>query len=161
MTPAAAGGGETPLAARRLLAWLAGRPMQPCPWCATERALKAIAPCGAPRVRSVLNKASGTYVGCPICHRRVAQAFLPRRRRPCRSDGTARLPGDVASCALLFLGFDVVAVARDRMQRLCSGTAPLTPAERAEREDVIDTVGPRAASSWLPRTIPRCRDHGV
>ncbi len=139
---------DAPTYARRSLAWLAARRIQPCPWCARDRELGALSPCGHLVCRECW--AGGTYAGCPVCHRRVAvDPFLAWD-----AASADALIGTDGKLRLLFLGFDMVGVARDRFERLIGSGEPLSADERHEVEAVIDELGPKVAR-WLPRAIAR------
>ncbi|MEO8700389.1 MAG: RING finger family 4 domain-containing protein [Kofleriaceae bacterium] len=132
--------------AKRVQAWLAVRPVQPCPWCSQIRAVGALDACGHLVCRSCWE--SGSFSGCPICHRRIAitEPFMVPQRGELRvhRDGELRL---------LHLALDTMGTARLRFEHLLTGTTPLSKDDRAEVEAVIDTYGPRAAL-WVPATIP-------
>ena len=132
---------------RRMLTWLATRPTQPCPWCGQVKAVGALDPCGHLVCRSCWD--SGTFAGCPICHRRVAlgDPFVraaPTAELVTHHDGQLRL---------LHLGFDLLGAARGRFEQLIGRTSPLSRDDRAEVETVIDAMGPRTVQ-WLPVRIP-------
>lgn len=147
-----------PLGARPVFHLLAARPIQPCPWCATERELRALAPCGHLVCEPCWT--GGAYVGCPVCHRRVAiPPFLARDAIAPTGAPPRTLPAD-AHLRLVFLGFDLVGVAREWLQRLVANPAPLAPADRRELEGIIDAIGPQAAA-WLPRAIPRAETRAI
>jgi len=133
---------------RRMLSWLYTRADQPCPWCGQIKTVGALDPCGHLVCRTCWD--GGNYAGCPICHRRVAmgdpfvlpapEADAERVRHP---DGQLRI---------IDLAFDMIAVARDRFERLTARTTPLSKADREEIETVIDVIGPKSAI-WLPSKI--------
>ncbi len=130
---------------RRILAWLATAPEQPCPWCGEIKTVHALDPCGHLVCTTCWD--GGNYSGCPICHRRVSltSAFVQPSpaERVTRSDGQLRL---------VHLAFDLAAMAKDRFGRLLARTTPLSPLDRAEVEAMIDALGP-AAASWMPDKI--------
>src|SRR5688500_8861953 len=54
----------------RIVSWLLTVPDQPCPWCGQLTRVGALDPCGHLVCRPCWDGAQ--FVGCPICHRRVA-----------------------------------------------------------------------------------------
>jgi hypothetical protein len=145
--PAATPDQTTSLYLRRMLSWLLTRPMQPCPWCGQIKAVGALDPCGHIVCRSCWDE--GTYAGCPICHRRVAIGD-PFVRAATTTELVTHHDGELR---LLHLGFDLVGAARARFEQLVGRASPLSPADRAEIEVVIDTMGPKTVQ-WLPARIP-------
>lgn len=134
---------------RRILSWLFTEPDQPCPWCRQIKTIGALDPCGHLVCRACWDGAN--YSGCPICHRRVAlgNPFVQTAPEP-RSERVANHTGRLT---LLELGFDPIAIARQRFARLLARVTPLSPDERDEVVTVIDEIGP-SALSWLPSSIP-------
>lgn len=131
---------------RRMATWLATNHVQPCPWCGQDKPVAALDPCGHLVCRSCWD--TGSFAGCPICHRRVALGDPFTRpqisERVSHHDGTLRL---------VHLGFDLVGAARARFEHLVARSAPLSPDDRAELEGIIDAMGPRTVQ-WLPIRIP-------
>lgn len=133
--------------ARRMLAWLVTKPEQPCPWCGETKRVGALDPCGHLVCRSCWQAAS--FAGCPICHRRIAvgDPFMAA------AEPGERVTQHTGSLTLIDLGFDLVGIARKRFVRLVGRLTPLSPADRAEVETVIDAIGPNVVG-WLPERIP-------
>src|SRR5688572_21652441 len=134
--------------ALRVLTWLLTRGDQPCPWCARTTTVRALDPCGHLACQTCWG--SGTFSGCPICHRRVAinDPFL--QTPPSTAERVQRHDGQLV---LLHLAFDVHAVARERFGGLLARSTPLSKDDREELETMIDTIGP-AVATWLPKRIP-------
>jgi hypothetical protein len=131
---------------RRMLTWLATRAEQPCPWCGQTKAIAPLDPCGHLVCRACWS--AGSYVGCPICHRRVAvESFV---NTPAAATHVTRHDGELR---LVHLGFDLAGAAQTRFARIVARPTPLQAADRAEIEVVIDAIGP-AAALWLPPKIP-------
>lgn len=130
---------------RRMLSWLTNQPVQPCPWCGQRKQVGALDPCGHLVCRSCWE--SGSFAGCPICHRRVAVEPFARA-----APGEPIQP-TTGELRLLHLGFDLAGAARDRFEQLIGRTTPLVPDERTELEVVIDAMGPKTVR-WLPVRIP-------
>ncbi|MBL0216084.1 MAG: hypothetical protein IPQ07_19655 [Myxococcales bacterium] len=146
--PKATPGDPPTLFLRRVGTWLSTRADQPCPWCGEHKAVRALDPCG--HLVCTTCWASGSFAGCPICHRRIAigEPFMtglscPPEERVTQHDGQLRL---------LHLAFDLLGTARARFEALIARTTTLSAEDRAEIEAVIDTLGPKAAI-WLPRKI--------
>ena len=131
---------------RRVLTWLATRAEQPCPWCSQVKAIAPLDPCGHLVCRACWS--AGSYVGCPICHRRVA--VDPFVKTPVAVTPVTRHDGELR---LVHLGFDLAGSAQTRFARILARPTPLLPDDRAEIEVVIDAIGP-AAALWLPPKIP-------
>jgi len=131
---------------RRMTSFLASVPEQPCPWCGEIKEVGALEPCGH-LVCTTCWQSAG-LMGCPICHRRIGLA------EPFAKPSDVRVAKHPGTLALLHLGVDVLATARERFERLLLRAARLTDADREEIEAVIDTVGPQAVA-WLPPRIPR------
>ena len=143
--PRAPTGGVHARYLERVLDALAAAPAHPCPWCARVTEVGALDPCGP--VVSPTRSRGGAHGGRPICRRRVApgEPFLALPAAPVGGDGRA--------LGLVHLAFDLAGLARARFEALLARTAPLSPAERAELEAVIDAVGP-GATTWLPAHVP-------
>ncbi len=143
--------GTAPLQAggylQRILPWLATRADQPCPWCGRIALVGALDPCGHLVCRECWS--SGSFVGCPICHRRVAPGE-PFVEPP---EAGERVQHHGGRLVLLQLGVDLAGGARARLERLLARGTPLSPAERADVETIVDAVGPRVVD-WLPARIP-------
>lgn len=135
---------------RRVMSWLLTRAEQPCPWCGRRQAIRALDPCGHLVCRSCWT--TGTYSGCPICHRRASPhaPFITAARPLEPSEHVRHQGGDLR---VLQLAFDVVGVARGCFERLIARIVPLSREDRTELETVIDAMGPKA-SVWLPARIP-------
>lgn len=131
---------------RRVLPWLATQVDQPCPWCSQVKPISPLDPCGHLVCRSCW--AAGHYVGCPICHRRVA--MIPFVAVP---PGTPTVTAHGGALRLVHLAFDLIGSAQTRIARILSRPQPLPPDDRAELEVVIDAIGPDAVK-WLPASIP-------
>ncbi len=146
--PLAPGGTDRAIYLRRVLTWLATRPEQPCPWCGEVKPTNALDPCG--HLVCTTCWQAGSFMGCPMCHRRIAldDPFV----RPA-SPAPAQVEGHPGTLQIVHLAFDVLGVARARFEQLMARPERLSPAERAEVETVIDAIGPKAAV-WLPARIP-------
>src|SRR5262245_61879487 len=140
-------GDASPLYLRRVLAWLATRSEQPCPWCGRGKPVAPLDPCGHGVCRACWE--GGNYVGCPICHRRVAVG-APFVKPPADAP---HVTGRGGRLELVHLGFDLVGAARERFGRILARTAPLSPDDRAEIEVVIDAIGPKVVL-WMPANVP-------
>jgi hypothetical protein len=128
---------------KRMLAWLATRAEQPCPWCGDTKLVGALDPCGHLVCKTCWDSAS--YTGCPICHRRVAfDETAPK--------DPAKVTGHAGQLTLVHLGLDPIGMAKQRFQRLLVRPTPLMPDDRDEIEAVIDEIGPKAVT-WLPQRI--------
>lgn len=133
---------------RRVMSWLLTRAEQPCPWCGQAKQISALDPCGHLVCKTCWG--SGSYAGCPVCHRRVAindpfvGTVIPKPEdRVTNHDGRLRL---------LHLAFDLLGTARARFEQLLARSTAPSPDDRREVEAVIDALGPKAAT-WLPSTI--------
>ena len=129
---------------RRMLAWLATEPVQPCPWCGERKRVSALDPCGHLVCAACWGGAS--LAGCPICHRRTAvEPFAA-------PTGPERVTGHGGALTLVQLAFDLEGAARARFEALVTRAARLSPGDRAELEGMIDALGP-AAAAWLPAHV--------
>jgi len=122
---------------QRILPWLGTRADQPCPWCGRITLVGALDPCGHLVCRECWS--SGSFAGCPICHRRVTPGE-PFVEPP---EASVRVQLHAGRLVLLQLGVDLAGGARARLERLLARGTGLSPAERAEVETIVDAIGPR------------------
>jgi hypothetical protein len=132
---------------QRVTTWLHTRAEQPCPWCTEVTKVGALDPCG--HLVCARCWRSGSFRGCPICHRRVPIED-PFMKTPI---GELRVTKHDGLLRVLHLAFDLAAVAKARFERLMAKPTALVADERAELEALIDALGPRVAA-WIPSDVP-------
>ena len=136
--------------ALRALTWVLTRRDQPCPWCGEAVSVRPLDPCG--HLVCARCWSSGTFSGCPICHRRVA-INDPFMQVPAARDASELVQRHHGQLAVVHLAFDLEGIAQARFERLLAHTTPLSKDDRAELETLIDTLGPKVAM-WMPKRIP-------
>jgi hypothetical protein len=134
---------------RRVVAWIAQEPGQPCLFCGQTKTVSALSPCGHLVCSACWD--GSNYSACPICHFQVDRGhpfFEAAPERPALAAGSAR-----ARLTLLHLGHDLAATARAAFERWVGRRAPLPPRDREDLQVLLAAYGDRALG-WLPATIP-------
>ncbi|MER5474443.1 MXAN_6230/SCO0854 family RING domain-containing protein [Streptomyces sp. NPDC002685] len=140
--------------AERVLAVLARTPVQPCAVCGAVGAVDAVSPCAHLVCWKCFDRAG--VPTCPVCRCRVdaGDPFL----RP-----TAAAPSDAGHGSpqrrlrVLSLGGDLAARrahAGAELSALLAHTAALGPQDTADLAVLLDAVGDRTDTAWLPDPIP-------
>ncbi|WP_412543154.1 MXAN_6230/SCO0854 family RING domain-containing protein [Longispora sp. K20-0274] len=130
----------------RVFALLAQEPAQPCALCGTADVVSPVAPCAhlvCGRCFDLDN-----YAGCPICHGRIDPCgVLPEPAGP-------RVVGPLPRRArMLYRCEGLDRTVYRAVATLLARRTPLSPAERADLQVLLDRIGP-GLTAWLPESIP-------
>jgi len=132
---------------RRIVAWIAQEPRQPCFLCGEAETVSALSPCG--HLVCLACWDGSNYSACPICHFQVDRDhpfFEPAPERPPTSRPPQRL-------TLLHLGRNLEASARAMFERLVGRRGPLSPRDRDALKSLLESYG-RRTLDWLPAAVP-------
>lgn len=131
---------------RRLIAFLAQAPEQPCVLCGKEDTVVVLRGCGDLVCTSCFTPER--YSGCPVCNRRTSGPYEIKPQSAVR-----RSPLGIDKLTLLGVRFGVRDAARELAGTLLSRTAALSPADRDDLAVLIGFLGVEDLS-WLPQEIP-------
>ncbi|MFB6394390.1 MXAN_6230/SCO0854 family RING domain-containing protein [Polymorphospora lycopeni] len=134
---------------RRIFALLLQEPRQPCVLCGTADLVRPVAPCAHLVCGACWD--GSDYTGCPICHRRVdcEDAFL----RPTPPPAHRPQPPLPRRARIVELADDAGQACGELTAALLGRRTPLSPADRADLDTLLDHAGP-AWVDLLPADIP-------